>query len=203
MGGVLPTHPQRVLGIGGTAGMVHPSTGGWVWEGGGRRRGRTRPLLWLHAALPRPSRTGVASARRPHCMFVQRSPLLTPLHTPPTHHTHTHTHTRCCDWLGTGFMVSRMLGVAPTIADAIVDQLSRPRDKASAAGAAGVPRHASRGWLAGCKGRTHTLPLHTRAHATRPAPTRTPHKPTHPHTHATRATHSHARTRRRALAASE
>lgn len=28
MGGVLPKHPQRVLGIGGTAGMVHPSTGG-------------------------------------------------------------------------------------------------------------------------------------------------------------------------------
>jgi len=27
MGGVLPTIPQRVLGIGGTAGMVHPSTG--------------------------------------------------------------------------------------------------------------------------------------------------------------------------------
>ena len=27
MGGVLPTHPQRVLGIGGTAGMVLPSTG--------------------------------------------------------------------------------------------------------------------------------------------------------------------------------
>lgn len=27
MGGVLPTHPQRVLAIGGTAGMVHPSTG--------------------------------------------------------------------------------------------------------------------------------------------------------------------------------
>ncbi len=27
MGGVLPVHPQRVLGIGGTAGMVHPSTG--------------------------------------------------------------------------------------------------------------------------------------------------------------------------------
>ena len=27
MGGVLPRHPQRVLGIGGTAGMVHPSTG--------------------------------------------------------------------------------------------------------------------------------------------------------------------------------
>jgi lycopene beta-cyclase len=31
-------------------------------------------------------------------------------------------------------MVSRMLGVAPTIADAIVDQLSRPSDKAVAAG---------------------------------------------------------------------
>eukprot|EP00775_Hariotina_reticulata_P007052 gene7052-7266_t len=58
MGGVLPKHPQRVLGIGGTAGMVHPST---------------------------------------------------------------------------GFMVSRMLGVAPTIADAIVDQLSQPEAQAAAA----------------------------------------------------------------------
>ena len=27
MGGVLPRVPQRVLGIGGTGGMVHPSTG--------------------------------------------------------------------------------------------------------------------------------------------------------------------------------
>ena len=27
MGGALPVHGQRVLGIGGTAGMVHPSTG--------------------------------------------------------------------------------------------------------------------------------------------------------------------------------
>jgi lycopene beta-cyclase len=27
MGGVLPSFPQRTLGIGGTAGMVHPSTG--------------------------------------------------------------------------------------------------------------------------------------------------------------------------------
>jgi lycopene beta-cyclase len=27
MGGVLPTFPQRTLGVGGTAGMVHPSTG--------------------------------------------------------------------------------------------------------------------------------------------------------------------------------
>ena len=29
MGGVLPTFPQRTLGIGGTGGMVHPSTG-WL-----------------------------------------------------------------------------------------------------------------------------------------------------------------------------
>lgn len=29
MGGVLPTFPQRTLGIGGTGGMVHPSTGAW------------------------------------------------------------------------------------------------------------------------------------------------------------------------------
>lgn len=65
MGGVLPTHPQRVLGIGGTAGMVHPST---------------------------------------------------------------------------GFMVSRMLGVAPTIADAIVDQLSRASDKAKDAGTPQRPK---------------------------------------------------------------
>lgn len=27
MGGVLPKMPQRVLGIGGTGGMVHPATG--------------------------------------------------------------------------------------------------------------------------------------------------------------------------------
>lgn len=33
-----------------------------------------------------------------------------------------------------GFMVSRMLGVAPTIADAIIDQLAKPADKATAAG---------------------------------------------------------------------
>lgn len=65
MGGVLPAHPQRVLGIGGSAGMVHPST---------------------------------------------------------------------------GFMVSRMLGAAPTVADAIVDQLSRPADRADAAGARRGPR---------------------------------------------------------------
>lgn len=55
MGGVLPTIPQRVIGVGGTAGMVHPST---------------------------------------------------------------------------GYMISRVLGAAPTVADAIVDQLSSVRDKA-------------------------------------------------------------------------
>ncbi|GFR49762.1 hypothetical protein Agub_g11924 [Astrephomene gubernaculifera] len=60
MGGVLPTHPQRVLAIGGAAGMVHPST---------------------------------------------------------------------------GFMMARMLGAAPTVADAIIDQLSTPGDKAADAGA--------------------------------------------------------------------
>lgn len=64
MGGVLPVHPQRVLGVGGTAGMVHPAT---------------------------------------------------------------------------GFMVSRMLGVAPTIADAIIDQLARPGDSSEAAGAPAGP----------------------------------------------------------------
>ena len=62
MGGVLPKHPQRVLGVGGTAGMVHPST---------------------------------------------------------------------------GFMMARMLGMAPTVADAIVEQLSRPADKANQSGEGG------------------------------------------------------------------
>lgn len=38
MGGVLPTFPQRTLGIGGTGGMVHPSTG------------------WIHLLLPAPPR---------------------------------------------------------------------------------------------------------------------------------------------------
>lgn len=66
MGGVLPQHPQRVLACGGTAGMVHPST---------------------------------------------------------------------------GFMVSRMLGSAPGIADAIVDQLSSPADKASDADLPKRPRN--------------------------------------------------------------
>ncbi|KAK9805848.1 hypothetical protein WJX73_007733 [Symbiochloris irregularis] len=55
MGGVLPRLPQRVLGIGGTGGMVHPST---------------------------------------------------------------------------GYMVSRMLGAAPVLADAVVEALSRASDKA-------------------------------------------------------------------------
>ena len=36
MGGVLPTFPQRTLGIGGTGGMVHPSTG--------------KPLLMLYGS---------------------------------------------------------------------------------------------------------------------------------------------------------
>lgn len=34
----------------------------------------------------------------------------------------------------TGFMMARMLGSAPTVADAIVDQLSLPADKAANAG---------------------------------------------------------------------
>lgn len=60
MGGVLPTFPQRTLGIGGTGGMVHPST---------------------------------------------------------------------------GYMVARVLGAAPVLADAIIDQLAAPSDKATNAGA--------------------------------------------------------------------
>ncbi|EFJ41647.1 hypothetical protein VOLCADRAFT_107605 [Volvox carteri f. nagariensis] len=32
MGGVLPKHPQRVLALGGTAGMVHPSTGFMIYR---------------------------------------------------------------------------------------------------------------------------------------------------------------------------
>ncbi len=35
MGSVLPQIPQRVLGIGGTAGMVHPSTGEHTVDGRG------------------------------------------------------------------------------------------------------------------------------------------------------------------------
>ncbi len=59
MGGVLPTNPQRVLGIGGTAGMVHPST---------------------------------------------------------------------------GYMVARMLGAAPTLADSIIEQLFSVQDRGADAG---------------------------------------------------------------------
>ena len=59
MGGVLPKCPQRVIGVGGTAGMVHPST---------------------------------------------------------------------------GYMIARVLGAAPTVADAIIEQLSASADKAIHAG---------------------------------------------------------------------
>lgn len=55
MGGILPRVPQRVIGVGGTAGMVHPST---------------------------------------------------------------------------GYMIARVLGAAPTVADAIVEQLSSKSDRA-------------------------------------------------------------------------
>jgi flavin-dependent dehydrogenase len=70
MGGSLPKHPQRVLAVGGTAGMVHPST---------------------------------------------------------------------------GFAVSRLLGAAPTVADAIVDALARPTDKAARAAAAVAKRQGAMG----------------------------------------------------------
>ncbi|MEW5318362.1 MAG: hypothetical protein WDW38_009587 [Sanguina aurantia] len=39
----------------------------------------------------------------------------------------------------TGFMVARTLGAAPTVADAIIDQLSSPSDKANTAGVARMP----------------------------------------------------------------
>lgn len=65
MGGCLPARPQRVIGVGGTAGMVHPST---------------------------------------------------------------------------GYMVSRVLGAAPLIADAIIDQLSSVSDKATDAHLGRAPR---------------------------------------------------------------
>ena len=67
MGGCLPRIPQRVIGIGGTSGMVHPST---------------------------------------------------------------------------GYMVSRVLGAAPLVADAIIDQLSSVCDRAADAGAGAAPRSA-------------------------------------------------------------
>jgi len=66
MGSVLPQIPQRVIGVGGTAGMVHPST---------------------------------------------------------------------------GYMISRVLGAAPTVADAIVEQLSAGADKAVNAGEEKAPKN--------------------------------------------------------------
>lgn len=66
MGGVLPQIPQRVVGVGGTAGMVHPST---------------------------------------------------------------------------GYMIARVLGAAPTVADAIVEQLSAGADKAIDAGQQKAPKN--------------------------------------------------------------
>jgi lycopene beta-cyclase len=68
MGGALPRVPQRAVGVGGTAGMVHPST---------------------------------------------------------------------------GYMVARVLGAAPTVADAIVEQLCAAGDRAEDAGARRAPRDAA------------------------------------------------------------
>jgi hypothetical protein len=73
MGGVLPKHPQRVLGIGGTAGMVHPSTGEpaslrvvCVRGGGGSRLGGLWCLL-VRLSLGVTNTAGLAHAS----MFVE------------------------------------------------------------------------------------------------------------------------------------
>lgn len=68
MGGVLPTYPQRVIGVGGTGGHVHPST---------------------------------------------------------------------------GYMVARTLGVAPVVADAIIEQLHKPADRAAERGTPRRPANES------------------------------------------------------------
>jgi hypothetical protein len=47
-------------------------------------------------------------------------------------------------------MVSRMLGVAPTIADSIIEQLSKPCDKAVAAGEGLKPKARTAFWLIAC-----------------------------------------------------
>ncbi len=44
-----------------------------------------------------------------------------------------------------GFMMTRMLGSAPIVADAIVDQLSRPTDKATDSG-----EHVQQGLCSSC-----------------------------------------------------
>jgi Lycopene cyclase protein len=56
MGGVLPRHPQRTLGIGGTAGMVHPSTGAQPeLHVGARQAVLQDPTACISDASPTPS----------------------------------------------------------------------------------------------------------------------------------------------------
>lgn len=70
MGGVLPKHPQRVLALGGTAGMVHPRLASWCherWE---------PPPLWptpssISCPVPATRRTQqVGSAQRMACTLA-------------------------------------------------------------------------------------------------------------------------------------
>ncbi len=87
MGGVLPKHPQRVIAVGGSAGMVHPSTG------------------FMMARM-----LGIAPTVG--AMFKEE-----------------HIDQIC-------LLNSDGSNVAPSqVADAIVEQLSKPADRANAAGA--------------------------------------------------------------------
>ena len=180
MGGVLPRLPQRVLGIGGTAGMVHPSTGApasapvrhdcaqhwlreaqasaparsWTWAAwrGLRLELQTPALPWnraqevlCHVAC-RPHGSAHAALRprrRPRWAQLRAKGQL-------MHRARTVERTRFLQgsahnavWRCAGYMVSRMLGAAPVLADAAVEALCRGRDAAADAhrplGAASEP----------------------------------------------------------------
>lgn len=110
MGGVLPQHPQRVLALGGTAGMVHPSTGEQL----------ARCIDALRVCMMPVDMLLLPTAVQPNGTAQPNNQLN-------------------CLYRTAGFMVSRMLGAAPTVADAIIDQLCSPTDRAERAAARRAP----------------------------------------------------------------
>ncbi|CAI5951060.1 unnamed protein product [Closterium sp. NIES-65] len=101
MGGVLPDMPQRVLGIGGTAGMVHPSTATW-WLTRSQQAHESSSLTPFQSVTPSLS-VPLPSISSQLKLFPPLPPLL----------------------LSQAYMVARSLAAAPVVAAAIVKQLER------------------------------------------------------------------------------
>ncbi len=106
MGGVLPVIPQRVLGIGGTAGMVHPSTG----------------ISFSHVHIKKSN-----NVHEPRNVFSSH-PLTMAWKQFSLHGFFSFSSTKCRALINdvsyyAGYMVARTLAAAPILADSLVKRL--------------------------------------------------------------------------------